>query len=440
MFSRKHGLAVLVIALVSSVCLLSAPEDEQVILPVKGAIAERPFFASRRHPAIDYDRQSTDVVDPFVRKVNDGTIKLRWDKDNGYLSSILEGLKMPIESQALVFSKTSLQGHYITPKNPRAIYFTDEVSVAFIRNATLLEISAQEPQLGVVFYAIVNQQTTRPEIARSDSCLSCHETQNSMYIPGMLDRSVGTGTGGEVMSTFGNFLSDHRSPFEQRWGGWFITGKTGTERHLGNVMLEQSGTPSSPPTGIDSLAGKMDLAGYPSPYSDVAAVMVLNHQVGMTNLLTRVGWETRVALDQKKKDPQESATADRLIASDANELADYILFADEPALHGKFESTSGFQQMFEAGGIRDKKGRSLKQLDLTKRLMRYPCSYMIYSRAFDQLPDATRNAVYSRMWEILSGKDKTAKYTRWTAADRAAAVGILLETKPNLPSYFKPLN
>jgi hypothetical protein len=244
------------------------------------------------------------------------------------------------------------------------------------------------------------------------------------------------------MPQFGNYVSDHRSPFEERWGGWFITGKTGVVRHMGNVRLAPDGKPDKTSRSqgqLASLDGQFDLQGYPGHYSDVAAVMVLNHQVRMTNLLTRVGWETRIALDQQAKNPKDKSAAERLIAADSRELADYMLFADEAPLTGKVESTSGFQMKFEDMGPRDKRGRSFRQMDLTKRLLRYPLSYMIYSPAFDALPGATKDAVYSRLWDILSGKDKAAKYSRLSAADRAAIVGILLETKPNLPPYFRSL-
>ena len=100
---------------------------------------------------------------------------------------------------------------------------------------------------------------------------------------------------------------------------------------------------------------------------------------------------------------------------------------------------SGFQAKFAASGPQDSKGRSLRQLDLVTRLMRYPCSYMIYSRAFDKLPDIAKNGVYSRLWDVLSGKDKAPKYSKLSAADRAAIVDILVETKTDLPAYFRPL-
>jgi len=76
--------------------------------------------------------------------------------------------------------------------------------------------------------------------------------------------------------------------------------------------------------------------------------------------------------------------------------------------------------------------------------MRYPCSYIIYSEAFDSLPQPARDAIYKRMWQILSGQivsgeDKASKYARLSSADRQAIVEILRETKPSLPAYFQPV-
>lgn len=432
--ATQLGLSALTVQLSSMIA-----DENVVVLPTKGTLDERPFFSTRRHPAIGYDGPTTDVVGQLVQKVADGTVRLRFEGRSGYLRSVLEALKIPIESQTVVFSKTSLQSHYISPSNPRAIFFSDDVTIGFIPDAPLMEISALDPQQGVVFYALEQRQSERPLIARGDSCLSCHESRNTLDVPGMLARSMGVGAGGQTMPEFGSYISDHRSPFEQRWGGWFITGETGSARHMGNMTLAPDGssarTPGSSRT-LASLEGKFNLEGYPSHYSDVAAAMVLDHQVRMTNLLTRVGWETRVALDQQGKNPTDKDAAGRLIAADARELVDYMLFVDEAPLPGKFQSTSGFQAKFVEAGPRDRAGRSLRQLDLSKRLFRYPCSYMIYSRSFDQLPGPAKDAVYARLWAILSEKDKTQKYSRLSLADRAAVVGILLETKTDLPAYF----
>jgi hypothetical protein len=292
-------------------------------------------------------------------------VRLRFEGKGGYLASILEALRVPIESQTMVFSKTSLQSHWISPENPRAMYYSDDVSVAFIRNAPLLELAALDPKQGVIFYAIEQRAAERPNIARSDSCLSCHESRNTLDVPGLLLRSMGAASGGQTIPQLANYISDHRSPFEERWGGWFITGKAGSVRHLGNLTFTENDNVSKALASqkpIDSLAGKFDPEGYPSPHSDVAAVLVLNHQARMTNLLTRVGWETRVALDQQAKRPQDkavAANAERLIAADARELADYMLFVDEKPLTGKFESTSGFPAKFAAMGPRERQDRVL---------------------------------------------------------------------------------
>jgi hypothetical protein len=167
--------------------------------------------------------------------------------------------------------------------------------------------------------------------------------------------------------------------------------------------------------------------------------MVLNHQARMTNLLTRVAWETRVALDRQQTNPQEKDAVARLIAADASELVDYLLFVDEFPLTGALEATSGFQKVFAQTGPRDSQGRSLRDLDLERRLLRHPCSYMIYSKAFDALPRVARDAVYARLWAVLSGAEPDRKYSRITAAERAAIVGILLETRTDLPPFFRPL-
>jgi len=437
---RQSFFVLVVLTALTFILQAKAAEEMGVVLPTEGTLDERAFFSTRRDPAVGYDRDSTDAVGVLSRKVADGTVKLRFEKAGGYLRSVLDALEVPIESQTVLFSKTSLQSHYISPSNPRALFYTDEVSVGFIRNAPLLEIAAFDPKQGVIFYAMEQSEADRPVIARSDSCLSCHESRNTLSVPGFLLRSMGVGPGGQTMPQFGNFVSDHRSPFVERWGGWFVTGNTGSVRHMGNVTLAANGKPSRE-TGarLESLEGKFDLEGYPTAYSDVAAVMVFNHQSRMINLLTRVGWETRIALDQMNQDARQKPAAERLIAADAAELVDYMLFVDEVPLSAKFESTSGFSAKFASLGPRDRRGRSLRQVDLGKRLMRYPCSYMIYSRAFEELPAATKEAIYSRLWSILSGQEKAAKYSKLSAADRADVVSILLETKNGLPSYYRSL-
>jgi hypothetical protein len=119
-----------------------------------------------------------------------------------------------------------------------------------------------------------------------------------------------------------------------------------------------------------------------------------------------------------------------------HELVDYMLFVDEAELPGPVRGTSGFAERFAAAGPRDSRGRSLRELDLQRRLFRYPCSYMIYTEAFDALPPAAKGAVYARLGDVLAGRDPHQRYRVLSAADRAAIVQILRETKKDLPPSF----
>jgi len=132
------------------------------------------------------------------------------------------------------------------------------------------------------------------------------------------------------------------------------------------------------------------------------------------------------------------ADADRPRVDTVKALVDYMLFIDEAPIPGPLEGPTSFAKDFSARGPFDKKGRSLHQLDTRQRLLKYPCSYMIYSEAFDGLPAAAKSAVYARLWEVLSGKDTDKVYQRLSPADRDAIIEILRDTKKDLPDYFFP--
>jgi hypothetical protein len=122
----------------------------------------------------------------------------------------------------------------------------------------------------------------------------------------------------------------------------------------------------------------------------------------------------------------------------AREVVDYLLFVDEAPLADAIRGSSGFAERFSESGPRDSKGRSLHELDLRRRLMKYPCSYLIYSPAFDALPPAIKEPIFERLWQVLSGQDADPKYRATLSfADRAAIVEILRDTKQDLPSSFQ---
>lgn len=425
-----------------------------VAMAISGAalIGQRPdaFIASRDHPAINYsDGPVRDPVSALNRRLHEGVSQLTFEPASGYLRSLLAALEMPIESQVVVFSQTSAQSSQISLHNPRAIFFNDTVMIGWVRATDHLEVAAEDPQQGVIFYTLTQSPANKPEFKRDNTCLECHLTWDTLGVPGF-----------QVLSTFpmsddpnayaSGFVADHRSPLEQRWGGWYVTGKSVPIRHMGNIPVIQPAAILAKGVGIspklESLAGQFDTKGFVSPYSDIAALMILEHQTHMTNLLTRLDWETRLASYEAQRvnaggvppSGRGGEVTDR-VRSAAHDLVDYLLFVDEAPLAGRIQGSSGFAEKFSAKGPRDGKGRSLRQLDLERRLMRYPCSYMIYSNAFDALPAAAVEVVYKRMWQILSGEEKRAPYTGLSLMDRQAIVEILRETKRGLPDYFRPL-
>lgn len=408
-----------------------------LVLAGAGALAQRrdAFVASRDHPAIAYTKGAVaDPVFQLARRIQDGSVRLQFDRPNGYLKSLLAALDIPIESQALVFSETSFEAKLINPRNPRSIFFGDSVSVGWVHGSDALELAAQDPTQGVIFYTLAQTPSDKPKLTRDDSCLACHLSWDTLGVPGLF--VVSTFPMSDDKNAYANgFVSDHRSPLPERWGGWYVTGKPGPLRHMGNVPVIVHGTVDTParPTSpvLASLDGKFDLSAYLSPYSDIVALMVLEHQTRMTNLLTRLGWEARLA-SASRGNPDAVVR----MREAADDLVDYLLFIDEAPFAGGVRGSSGYAEKFSAQGPRDSKGRSLRQLDLDRRLMRFPCSYMIYTPAFDALPPDARNTVYQRMWQVLSGRDTNKRYAKLSRPDRQAVVEILRETKKDLPGYF----
>ena len=398
------------------------------------------FVPLRDDPAIEYATRLThDPVSILNDEIDAGRARLKFDSEQGYLRSVLETLKIPVESQIAVFSKTSVQARLINPQNPRTLFFNDSVVVGWVRGG-FIEVASQSPEQGVIFYSLPQEVQAKPRFERKNDCLTCHDSYDASSVPGMLVRSNFIGPNAMTLRTLGSYNTDHHSPLEQRWGGWYVTGNSGAIRHMGNAIVTDVNEPElgvgSETLNLDSLESKFDTSAYLSPYSDIVALMVFEHQMHLMNLLTRLGWQARYAPRPVGGQSARGFVGREYLRNTTDDLVDYILFVDEAPLANALQGTSGFAEKFSAEGPHDSHGRSLRQLDLERRLMRYPCSYMIYSEAFDALPTEARDTVYQRMWQILSGNDKSPRYARLSLADRRAVVEILLETKKNLPSYF----
>lgn len=415
-----------------------------VMLSVAFASGDRRrlFLPDKDSPAIEYGtRPTTDAVSQLNLQIQQGKVHLKFDDKQGYLRSVLQALNVPIQSQLVVFSKTSFQMYRISPNNPRSLYFNDSVAVGWVRGGPIVELAAEDPTQGMIFYTLDQKPAEKPQFMRhDDTCLACHEAG----VPGTRIESVYPAPSGLPVEELGEYGTTDASPFAQRWGGWYVTGETGSLRHMGNrVVGDESKAESifdNQSLNLKSLKGKFDTDAYLSPYSDIVALMVFEHEMHMMNLLTLAGWQVRASEyeDRTSADPVDRlGTTEAVLREAAISLADAMLFANEAPLPNAVQGTSGFEEMFSAEGPRDSEGRSLRQLDLQTRLMRYPCSYMIYSPAFDALPDDLKQAIYDRMWIILSGRDRTAKYAKLSFADRQAIVEILRDTKKGLPDYFQ---
>ena len=399
------------------------------------------FRESRDHPAIRYsDGARHDAVTALDWAVQAGEVELAFEPTTGYLRSVLDALEIPIESQVTVFSETSFQAQWVNPENPRAIFFNDTVAVGWVRGAAVLEVASLDPTQGVLFFSIDQKLADRPQIRRNNQCLACHLSWDTLGVPGLTTLSTLPMPDDPNAYAIG-WTTDHRIPLGDRWGSWYVTGAPPALRHLGNTsepMESVPGPDADPAPVLDTLEGRFDLTGYPTPYSDIVALLVLEHRTHMTNLLVRMGWETRVAdyeAGRAGRPPADPPAAG--IRETAVELVDYLLFVHEAPLPPGIRSTSGFGEWFSAQGPFDSQGRSLHQLDLDGRLLRHPCSFLIYTDAFDALPERAKDAVYRRMWEVLSDEAADGRYAVLTLDDRRAIVEILRDTKLDLPAYFQ---
>ena len=418
------------------------------------------FIATTALPApFEYDQDpinysTAPVSDPVAqlqRRIERGEVKLSYDPRVGYLKSLLDELKIPVSSQVLVFSKTSFQRNRISPKTPRALYFNDDVYVGYCVGGDVLEISSTDPTQGAVFYTVAQKQGADARFLRqTHACLQCHDSSSMTGgVPGHVVRSVFTDASGQPLLSAGTFRTTQESPLKERWGGWYVTGTHGKQVHLGNGFLEDEEHPekfdATAGGNVTSLADRFDASAYLSTHSDIVALMVLEHQTQMHNLVTKASYLVRIALrDQTEMNKALGEPADRIsdstrsrIKSAAEPLVKHMLFADEAKLTERIEGTSTFAADFQSRGTKDAKGRSLRDLDLSTRMFKHPCSYLIYSDSFDKLPDVLKQQIYARLWSILSGEDKGKDFAHLSAEDRIAILEILRETKTDLPDAWR---
>ena len=364
--------------------------------------------------------QPNDPVAKLAKRLETRDAQLDYSERWGYLQSLLKQLDISTDSQILVFSKTSLQQEKIGPKTPRAVFFNDTVAVGSVQNGELFEITVSDADTGVNFYVV---QTKKVDSALIESdrflCLQCH---NARFTPQTLVATVYPSADGTPAFLGGDLfhVTDSRTPFEDRWGGWYVTGTHGKMQHLGNAVAQNPYRPVELETkgtqNITSLTSKFDVSPYLQPTSDLIALMTFEHQ-------TRAHYYMAALNAQFKSGKAKPEDLDAAVQN----LVSYLTFSDEAKLTDPIKGVSTFTETFPMRGPQDSKGRSLRDFDLKTRLFRYPLSYTVYSSVFDQMVPEARNRVYRGLFDALSG----------SGAEKRAALEILRDTKAGLPEYWQ---
>jgi hypothetical protein len=422
------------LAIATAVIGLTGVLRGQIVIKNQGFL---PFSGA----PINYrSEQLSDPIAVLQKQLDRGEAKLEYEPGHGYLKSVLRVLGIAVNSQTLVFSKTSFQYPKITPERPRALYFNDDVYVGQVHEGMALEFVSFDPMQGAIFYILDEHRVERPRFERAElDCVQCHVAASTTRgVPGVMVRSVATRPTGFPAGGAPTYLTGHESPMKDRWGGWYVTGDCGKQTHMGNTTVSAAGQP-------ERLDHQLDTTPYLTGTSDIVAHLVLAHQTQMHNLITQTNYQTRQALfaDEARNKAANlpggtiSETARLQFQKPAEQLVRYLLFANEAPLEDRVEGGSGYAQEFAAKGPRDARGRSLRDFDLRTRIFKYPCSYLIYSEAFDAIPGPAKEYIYRRLFEVLSGRDQSSEFASLTGEDRRAILEILVATKPGVPEEWK---
>ena len=375
--------------------------------------------------------------------------------DREILEQLLKALEVPIESQVLVFSKTSAQNSRISPRTPRAIYFSDNAYVGWVQGGEI-EVATFDEKLGMVFHLVEmtsREENQPPKLARERSCLNCHAGSANQNLPGLMVRSVYADETGQPLFQAGTFHTRQDSPIEERWGGWYVTGAVDHSGHLGNRLSkgDRAGNEVTVHPISEAALTTLDEVVNTEPYlhggqSDVVALMMLEHQVGVHNALIEANLTTQTTLHRHVEmqkafgepiDGPLSDTNTRVLANVAERVLKEMLYVDEFVLPGGVEGSEAFQKAFQRNERKYGTGRSLKDFRLYERLMKYRCSHLIYCDAFDQLPDEIRTIILEQLHGILTEPSSYPEFSHLSSSEREHILEIVSETLPRLSSSWK---
>lgn len=425
-----------------------------VLMSGSGALAQ--FSTGDEYVINGYHEPAVDnPIAQLEQAMQSGQVTLPYrENGRGMLDALLKALNIDPASQLLVYSPTSLQHKLISPEKPRALFFNKNTYIGFVQNSDIVEVTTIDDDKGIVFYTFDNVPEDSKGFERSDqTCLVCHDTQGTMGggVPMLMALSSVYSKRNVPLKNYsgiGNIVD--QSPVADRWGGWYVTGRHGLQPHLGNIFLDDASQLENLDDfriwNLETLrdTGYMDPEPYPADTSDIVALMVLEHQVTIQNQITYVKFKAPAVLKRRGIASVENIDTWAELPEEAqgalqrmlDKLVALLVFMDAADLQSRISGTPAYTEAFLSRGVGDSQGRSLRELDLGKRLFRYPLSYLVYTDDFNSLQPYALDYVLQQLAAYLSGDITLPGRSQFTDAERQAALEILTETLPAFRPYM----
>ncbi|MFC5457450.1 hypothetical protein [Prosthecobacter fluviatilis] len=405
------------------------------ISALSAAETKEPRVIDFRGPPHNYlEWKPKDRFAELQEKAQKGEVKLDTSNDKAFLTSLLQALDIPVSSQIMVFSASSLQSEIINPRNPRALYFNEDTYLGWVPGG-LVEIIAADPEMGPMFYVFdrLRPGGPVPRVTRSTKCMNCHAGNATRRLPGLIAESLLVSRAGSSLETYRRDVQGHQIPLEDRFGGWHLTGQHNIANHKANVMgIPNAGKNEITPVNPGQFS---DLSLHLLPTSDILPNLTNEHQMGFENRLVYAIYTVRQLKSEGKG--MLGAAAKEEIEERAQELARYITFADEAKFPAKgMVGDPAYVQDFLRDRKVSKAGLSLKDLDLKTRMFKHRCSYMLYTDTWKHAPKELKERVYYHMALYLR-EQPDAQHAHIPPAERAAIRSILKDTLTDLPVWWR---
>jgi len=331
-------------------------------------------------PAFAPWKTSRDPVAILWERISLGQVRMDVASPQAFLRQLLLELEIPVASQVLVFSKTSLQNSLISPATPRAIDFSEEAYAGWCQDG-LFELIGIDPENGPQFYTLSFPylRGEKPELATSETCVSCHESSRTEGVKGMLVRSVYTDENRATAASRRQFRQRTRESIARALGRLVChrTPRCGSAHGQRDRPRDRERSPSRPHQRreCDRPGELLPTRPYLTNSSDLVALMVLEHQCTMHNLITGAGRSTREAM-ARQRDLQKAfgepvtdvpeGSAAGVIHNQAEKLLKHLLYCGEYALQDDgVDGGDAFQEAFRSNRHESKDGRSLKDFQLS---------------------------------------------------------------------------